>query len=40
MPRIASDQELEDRKPTYALAREVDLAVLRFDDKLSVLDGR
>ena len=32
--------ELEDRKPTYALAKDVDLVVIKYDDQVSVLYGR
>jgi methylamine---glutamate N-methyltransferase subunit C len=38
--RIASWNELEDRKPVYALVSGVDLVVIRYDDKASVLYGR
>ena len=38
--RVATWSELEDRKPTYALAGGVDLVVIRFDDDVSVLFGR
>ena len=38
--KIATFSELEDRKPTYALAGNVDLVVVRFDDDVSVLYGR
>lgn len=37
---IATWQDLADRKPTYALVANVDLVVVRFDDKVSVLYGR
>ena len=37
---IANWNELEDRKPGYALAGEVDLVVIRYDDQVSVLYGR
>ena len=40
MLKVASFSELQDRKPTYALAGEVDLVVVRYDDKVSVLYGR
>ena len=32
--------DLEDRKPQYALVADVDLVVVRYDDKVSVLYGR
>jgi methylamine---glutamate N-methyltransferase subunit C len=38
--RVAIFSELEDRIPTYALVAGVDLVVIRFDDKVSVLYGR
>ena len=38
--KVATWSQLEDRKPAYALAGEVDLVVIRFDDKVSVLFGR
>jgi glutamate synthase domain-containing protein 2 len=38
--RVARWSELEDRAPTYALVGEVDLVVIRFDDRVSVLYGR
>jgi nitrite reductase/ring-hydroxylating ferredoxin subunit len=31
---------LEDRKPAYAIVGEVDLVIVRYDDKVSVLYGR
>lgn len=37
---VAKWSELEDRKPAYALVGEVDLVVVRFDKKVSVLYGR
>ncbi|MDC0602726.1 Rieske 2Fe-2S domain-containing protein [Aliiglaciecola sp.] len=37
---IASWSNLEDRKPTHALVANVDLVIIRFDDKVSVLYGR
>ena len=40
MLKVASLSELQDRKPAYALAGEVDLVVVRYDDKVSVLYGR
>ena len=38
--RVAVWSTLADREPTYALAAGVDLVVIRFDDKVSVLYGR
>ena len=37
---VAAWDELEDRKPAYALAADVDLVIVRFDDAVSVLYGR
>jgi glutamate synthase domain-containing protein 2 len=37
---IQNWNELEDRKPAYALVADVDLVVVRFDDDVSVLYGR
>jgi len=37
---VARFDDLEDRKPTYALVEGVDLVVTRFDDRVSVLYGR
>ena len=37
---VANWKELEDRKPAYALVADVDLVVVRFDDKVSVFYGR
>ncbi|HSR54037.1 MAG TPA: glutamate synthase-related protein [Acidobacteriota bacterium] len=37
---IAKWDELEDRKPAYALASNVDLVVIRYDEEVSVLYGR
>ena len=37
---IARFDDLEDRKPAYALVGEVDLVVVRYDEKVSVLYGR
>ncbi len=37
---VAVWEELEDRKPIYALVGEVDLVVIRFDGQASVLYGR
>jgi glutamate synthase domain-containing protein 2 len=38
--RVALWSELEDRAPAYALVADVDLVVIRFDDRVSVLYGR
>lgn len=38
--RVAGWSELLDRTPTYALVGEVDLVVIRFGDRVSVLYGR
>ena len=38
--KVATLSELSDRAPAYALAGEVDLVVIRFDDQISVLYGR
>ena len=38
--QIAKFSELEDRKPAYALAANVDLVVIRYDENVSVLYGR
>ncbi|GAB5405619.1 MAG: glutamate synthase-related protein [Aureliella sp.] len=38
--KVASWSQLKDREPAYALVGEVDLVVIRFDDKVSVLYGR
>ena len=42
MKKIAIKQwdELEDRKPAYALVADVDLVVVRYDESVSVLYGR
>ncbi|MCA8919193.1 MAG: Rieske 2Fe-2S domain-containing protein [Planctomycetes bacterium] len=37
---VASWSKLEDRKPHHALVADVDLVVVRYDDKVSVLYGR
>jgi nitrite reductase/ring-hydroxylating ferredoxin subunit len=37
---IQNWNELEDRKPAYALVADVDLVIVRFDDEISVLYGR
>ncbi|MCA9694359.1 MAG: Rieske (2Fe-2S) protein, partial [Myxococcales bacterium] len=38
--KVATWSELADRAPAYALVREVDLVVIRYDDEVSVLYGR
>ncbi len=38
--RIASVSALEDKKPTYALARSIDLVIVKHDSGISVLYGR
>lgn len=38
--KIAKWADLEDRKPEYALAGEVDLVIVRFDEDVSVFYGR
>ena len=38
--KVATFSQLKDRKPEYALAGEVDLVVIRYDDQVSVLFGR
>ena len=38
--KVAKFSELHDRQPAYALAGEVDLVVIRYDDQVSVLYGR
>ncbi len=37
---IATLSQLEDRIPTYALVANVDLVIIKYDDKVSVLYGR
>jgi len=37
---VARWSELQDRQPAYALVGNVDLVVIRFDDRVSVLYGR
>jgi len=37
---IKNWNELEDRKPAYALVADVDLVIVRYDDAVSVLYGR
>ena len=37
---VAAWDQLEDRKPTYAVVGEVDLVVVRHDEQVSVLFGR
>ncbi len=38
--QIAVFDELQDRKPAYALVANVDLVIVRYDDKVSVMYGR
>ena len=38
--RVATWSELQDREPVYALVADVDLVVIRYDDRVSVLYGR
>ena len=38
--RVATWSELQDRRPAYALVANVDLVVVRYDDRVSVLYGR
>jgi len=38
--KVAAWSELQERKPRYALVGEVDLVVIRYADKVSVLYGR
>ena len=38
--RVATWSTLKDRSPAYALVADVDLVVVRYDDKVSVLYGR
>ncbi len=38
--KVATFSTLKDREPTYALALETDLVVVRFGDRVSVLYGR
>ena len=38
--KVATYSDLPDRKPQYALVGEVDLVVVRFDDRVSVFYGR
>jgi glutamate synthase domain-containing protein 2 len=38
--RVANFNDLEDRQPVHALVADVDLVVIRYDDKVSVLYGR
>ena len=38
--KIATFSQLEDRKPTYALVAYVDLVIIKYDEKVSVLYGR
>jgi len=38
--QVATWSQLQDRQPAYALVNDVDLVVVRFDDKVSVMYGR
>jgi glutamate synthase domain-containing protein 2 len=38
--KVATWSELADRQPAYALVANVDLVIVRYDDKVSVLYGR
>ena len=38
--KIANFNDLQDRKPAYALVENTDLVIIRFDDQISVLYGR
>jgi hypothetical protein len=38
--KVATWSDLEDRSPAYALVAGVDLVVIRFDDRVSVMFGR
>ena len=38
--KVATWSELSDREPAYALVADVDLVVIRYDDKVSALYGR
>ena len=38
--KIATWSELQDRQPTYSLVSNVDLVIIRYDEKVSVLYGR
>ena len=38
--KVATFSQLEDRTPTYALAANVDLVIIKYDEKVSVLYGR
>lgn len=38
--KVATLSQLKDWQPTYVLAGEVELVVIRFDDQVSVLLGR
>ena len=38
--QVATWSTLQDRQPAYALVNDVDLVVVRFDDKVSVMYGR
>ena len=38
--KLLSLSKLEDRKPTYALAANIDLVVIKYGEEVSVLYGR
>jgi len=38
--KVATWSQLQDRDPTYAIVGDVDLVVVRYDDRVSVLYGR
>ena len=38
--KVATWSDLADRSPAYALVAGVDLVVIRFDDRVSVMFGR
>ena len=38
--QLCKYSELEDRKPKHALVENVDLVIVKYDDKVSVLYGR
>ena len=38
--RIAIYSELPDREPAYALVENLDLVIIRYDDRISAVYGR
>jgi nitrite reductase/ring-hydroxylating ferredoxin subunit len=40
LTRIATYSELADREPAYALVENVDLVIIRQDDRISAVYGR